>query len=84
MSKRKHAISITTQLYAKITFRIASEFLVERLFLLAGMKCSACGLVLTTHTEVHHAGLEPDFSKYASVELHELFQQEYEEDYNNM
>lgn len=60
------------------------QFYLERLFMVASLTCSACGLTLANHTEIHHAELEPRFTRYAPVDLHELFQQETGEDYNNM
>lgn len=48
------------------------------------MECKACGLILGDIEEIQIAGVEPSFSTKVSTSLHELFQPEYEYEYNNM
>ncbi len=61
-----------------------NQIQVERVFLAIGLRCTACGLKLTNVNEIHVAEIEPRFSQYASTDLHELFQPEYEDEYMNM
>jgi uncharacterized membrane protein YecN with MAPEG domain len=58
--------------------------LMEEVFLAKDFRCHVCGLVLSNIEELHVAGLAPRFSRFRATDLHELFQPELEEEYQNM
>lgn len=60
------------------------ELLVERQFLATDYECLGCGLVLKGLSQIVHAGIEPHFSISESTSLHELYEAEHFEEYDNM
>jgi hypothetical protein len=60
------------------------DLIVEQVFLASQFTCTACGLNLKNINEIHWANIEPRFSLHASTSLHELYQPEYEDEYDNM
>jgi hypothetical protein len=60
------------------------ELLVDQQYLASSFECPACNLRLPTLDEVAIAGLNLQFSKRTSTDLHERFQPEYDDDYENM
>lgn len=60
------------------------EFLEDHEYVANSMLCFVCDLKLSGLDELHIAEVEPKFTVTYQADLHEYFQQEYEEDYNNM
>jgi len=48
------------------------------------LRCAACGLHLRTVDECAAAGLDPRFQQYESTSLHEIHQDQHEQEYDNM
>jgi hypothetical protein len=63
---------------------VEGELLMEVQYLASGFKCPSCGLTLKGVDEVIHAGLNTHFLKTTSTSLHDLYEPEYETEYNNM
>jgi len=68
---------------------LAPEYVDEHLFidqefLASQFICLACGLTLKNAEEVAIAGIEPRFTDTRETDLHELYEPEYEEEYDNM
>lgn len=62
----------------------AEELLVDVQYLGKGFKCACCGLYLKGVEEIVHAGLKTHFTETISTSLHELYEPEYEQEYDNM
>jgi hypothetical protein len=60
------------------------ELLMDVEFLSTGFKCVGCGLVLKGVEEIAHAELNSHFVEVTSTNLHDLYQPEYEREYDNM
>jgi predicted RNA-binding Zn-ribbon protein involved in translation (DUF1610 family) len=60
------------------------QLVVDVEYLATEFQCLACGLHLATIDEIGIAGLELVFTVTTSTDLHERFQPEYEDDYQNM
>jgi len=60
------------------------ELLVDQEYLATSFKCSACGLHLSTIDEIGLAGVNVRFTERTSTNLHDRFQGEFEDDYENM
>jgi len=60
------------------------DFYVERLYLAKEFECFACDLKLSDLEEIQIAEVDPSFSQKISTSLHELFEPEYEMEYENM
>jgi hypothetical protein len=58
--------------------------IVEHVYLATRMECGACALVLKDINEIHHAGVDPHFRRLVDTELHEWFEGDYYDEYNNM
>ena len=68
---------------------LAPEYVDDRLFigqefLATQFTCLACGLTLRNAGEVSIAGIEPRFTDTRETSLHELYEPEFEEEYDNM
>lgn len=57
---------------------------IDQEFLASQFTCLACGLTLKNADEVALAGMEPRFTDTRETDLHELYEPEYEEEYDNM
>lgn len=57
---------------------------VEQTYLANRLECGACDLVLRDIQEIHHAGLNPHFTRLIETDLHAYFEPEYYDEYNNM
>lgn len=60
------------------------ELMVDVQYVATGFKCSACGLHLKGVEEVTHAGLDTHFTETRSTSLHELYEPEHYQEYDNM
>lgn len=60
------------------------ELLVDVQYLANTFKCACCGLRVKGVEEIAHAGLETHFTETISTSLHELYEPEYYEEYDNM
>lgn len=60
------------------------QLVVDQEYLASEFKCLACGLTLHSVEEIAHAGIEPTFSHRRATDLHELFQPEFDYEYDNM
>ncbi len=61
-----------------------AQLLVDVEYLATEFRCPACGLHLATIDEIGIAGLDLVFTETTSTDLHEQFQPEYDDDYQNM
>jgi hypothetical protein len=59
-------------LYSVVTFRASK------------LNCKACGLELTSTSELISAGLDVSYTQKEELDLHDYFQPEYQDEYNNM
>ncbi len=57
---------------------------VDRLYIANRLECNVCGLVLDDMEEILMADVDPSFSERVSTSLHELYEPEYEFEYENM
>lgn len=57
---------------------------VEHLFLASSFACSSCGLTLSDIEEIQIVELDPTFTSIEETTLHEIYQPEYEQEYDNM
>jgi len=53
-------------------------------YLAAGFNCPSCGLYLKGVEEVAHAGLDTHFIETVSTSLHDLYEPEHYQEYDNM
>lgn len=53
-------------------------------YLAAGFKCGACELSFISIEEIAHAGLRTHFKKVESTSLHDLYEPEHYQEYDNM
>ena len=60
------------------------ELLIDVQYLAAKFKCASCGLSLNGVEEITHAELDTHFVETTSTSLHELYEPEYYEEYDNM
>jgi hypothetical protein len=60
------------------------ELLVDQIYLASEFQCLACELTLKGLEEIAHADIEPQFTKTTSTSLHELYEPEHYEEYDNM
>lgn len=60
------------------------ELLMDIEFMATGFKCVACGLTLKGVEEITHADLDTHFLETTSTSLHDLFEPEYYQEYDNM
>jgi hypothetical protein len=60
------------------------QLLIDQEYIATAFECLACGLVLRSIEEVRSAGLEPRFSAQTATSLHELYEPEYYDEYDNM
>jgi predicted RNA-binding Zn-ribbon protein involved in translation (DUF1610 family) len=60
------------------------ELLVDVQFLASAFKCPACGLALKGVEEIAHAGVDTHFVEATSTSLHDLYEPEHYQEYNNM
>jgi hypothetical protein len=63
---------------------IDGELQMEIQYLASGFKCPSCGLNLKGVDEIVHAGLDTHFLKITSTSLHELYEAEHYQEYDNM
>ncbi len=57
---------------------------VDQEFIATAFECPVCELSLKSVEEVSVAGLEPRFTQHRVTELHELYEPDYEQEYDNM
>ncbi len=63
---------------------VDDRLLINQELLVTQFECFACGLNLGSVEEVSIAGIEPRFTSSRETDLHELYQPEFEEEYDNM
>ena len=63
---------------------VDGELQIEVQYLAFGFKCPSCGLTLKGVDEVIHGGLATHFLKTTSTSLHDLYEPEYQQEYDNM
>lgn len=60
------------------------EVVVEKTYLVTDLECAACGLRLKGVEEVYHGDVEPHFALTESADLHDYFEPDHYDEYNNM
>jgi hypothetical protein len=60
------------------------ELLMDVEYLSTAFVCKVCGLSLSTIEEIAHAGLPTHFTKTESTNLHDLYEHEHYQEYDNM
>lgn len=60
------------------------ELLVEIQYMTTGFKCNCCGFILKGVGEIAHAEIDTHFTKTISTSLHELYEPEFYQEYDNM
>ncbi|MGM4970743.1 hypothetical protein [Tardiphaga sp. 1201_B9_N1_2] len=60
------------------------ELYMEVEYLATSFQCTACELSFISIEEIAHAGLPTHFKKYESTSLHDLYEPEHYEEYDNM
>ena len=60
------------------------ELLMDVQYIASGFKCISCGLALKGIEQITHAGLDTHFVETVSTSLHELYNPEFMNEYNNM
>jgi predicted RNA-binding Zn-ribbon protein involved in translation (DUF1610 family) len=63
---------------------VDGELQMEVQYLASGFNCPSCGLALKGVEEIVHAGLDTHFLKTTSTSLHDLYEPEYYQEYDNM
>ncbi|MBK1884676.1 hypothetical protein JIN85_19855 [Luteolibacter pohnpeiensis] len=61
-----------------------SRMYVKRTYQSTSYICGACGLKFTSVSELMAANFDPTFSEEFEIDLHDILQMDYEEDYMNM
>ena len=57
---------------------------IDQEYLAIRFECFACGLTLRNYEEVSVAGIEPRFTGLRETDLHELYEPDFSEEYDNM
>jgi hypothetical protein len=63
---------------------VDGELLMEVQYLASNFKCPSCGLTLKGIEEVSHAGVDTHFLGMTSTSLHDLYEPEHYQEYDNM
>lgn len=77
--------ALTGKRYKELPEQYAEgELFMEVEYLSIGFICKSCGLSLVGIEEISHAGLITHFTKTESTNLHELYEHEHYQEYDNM
>lgn len=63
---------------------IEGELIMDVEYLATAFMCKSCGLSFSTIEEVFHAGLPTHFTKTEATELHDLYEHDHQQEYDNM
>lgn len=77
--------ALTGKRYKELSEQYADgELFMDVEYLSTAFLCKACGLALSGIEEIAHAGLATHFTKTEATNLHDLYEHEHQEEYDNM